>query len=184
MPRFGVLSDQSTRETYPEFQPVGLGKADLVHTVHLQKSPFTGIRVPKTTKSKFKHSRYASNDLANYAMLTGGSYQEALDHFRRQHGRSNLELNHLNLPSRPTKFESKNEPNHHVNNLTMRMNKTLSKLGDLSEFKNALDIKEYIHYKDGDILSKLNVMYRDNTDELNLIEQAYTESGVDMLSLN
>jgi hypothetical protein len=36
--------------------------------------------------------RYASNDLANYATLTGGSYMEALDHFRRQHGRSNLEL--------------------------------------------------------------------------------------------
>jgi len=184
MPRFGVLSDQSTRETYPEFQPVGLGKAYFVHTVHLEKHPFTGIRVPKTTKSKFKHSRFASNDLANYAVLTGGSYQEALNHFRKQHGRSNLEMNHLDLPVRPTKFESKNATNHHVGNLTTRMNNTLSKLGDLNEFKSALDIKDYIHYKDGDILSKLNVMYRDNAEELNLIEQSYTEAGVDMLSLN
>ena len=183
MPRFGCLSDQATRQTYPEFQPVGLGKADLVHTVHLEKHPFTGIRVPKTTKSKFKHSRYASNDLTNYAALTGGSYKEALDHFRKQHGRSNLELN-SNLPERPMKFEQKNAPNHHVGNLTTRMNNTLSKLGDLSEFKSALDIKDYIHYKDGDILSKLNVMYRDNPQELNLIEQAYTSAGVDMLSLN
>jgi hypothetical protein len=55
------------------------------------------------------------------------------------------------------------------------MNNTLSKLGDLDEFKSALDIKPYIHYNDGDILSKLNIMYRDNPEELNLIEQAYTE---------
>jgi hypothetical protein len=179
MPRFGVLSDQATRQNFPEHQPIGLGKADFIHTVHLEKSPFTGIRVPKTTKSKFKHSRYASNDLNNYSVLTGGSYQEALDHFRRQFGRSNLEL-----PKRPTKYESKNEPNHHVGNLSTRMNKTLSKLGDLDEFKSALDIKPYIHYNDGDILSKLNTMYRDNPQELNLIEQSYTEAGVDMLSLN
>jgi hypothetical protein len=56
MPRFGVLSDQATRENFPEHQPIGLGKADFIHTVHLQKSPFTGIKIPKTTKSKFKHS--------------------------------------------------------------------------------------------------------------------------------
>lgn len=183
MPRFGVLSDQSTRETYPEHQPIGLGKADFVHQIHLEKHPFTGIRVPKTTKSKFKHARYASNDLNNYATLTGGNYREALEHFRRQHGHSNLEINHLNLPQRPTKFEAKNEPNHHVGNITMRMHKTLSKLGDLNEFKSALDIKEYIHYKDGDILSKLNVMYRDNPQELNLIEKAYTDAGVEHVNL-
>lgn len=178
MPRFGVLSDQATRENFPEFEPIGLGKADFIHTVHLEKHPFVGIKVPKTTKSKFKHSRFASTDLNNYAVLTGGSYMEALDHFRKQFGRSNLEL-----PQRPTKYEIKNEPNHYVGNLSTRMNNTLSKLGDLSEFKNALDIKEYIHYKDGDILSKLNVMYRDEPEELNLIEQAYTQSGVEHVNL-
>lgn len=183
MPRFGVLSDQSTRETYPEFQPVGLGTADFIHTVHLEKHPFTGIRVPKTTKSKFKHSRFGTNDLNNYAVLTGGNYQESLDHFRRQYGHSNLEINHLNLPKRPTKFEAMNEPNHHVGNLSSRMNSTLSKLGDLSEFKTALNIKDDIHYKDGDILSKLNVMYRDDIEELNIIEDAYTNSGIEYVNL-
>ena len=67
--RDGVLSDDSIKYEFPEYQPMNIGVRDAMEPVMFEKHGFTGIKVPKTYKYK-RNPRFPIYDFTNFANMT------------------------------------------------------------------------------------------------------------------
>ncbi len=93
--RKGVLSDLAVKYRNPEWFPLDVGSQVDMHPIHLQKSIFRGIKVPKRTKTYTNVSRFPVNDLKNFAQFgSAGRHQEAefyaIQNYRQELGSNNV----------------------------------------------------------------------------------------------
>ena len=69
--RDGILSDDSIKYAFPEYQPMNMGVHDAMEPVVFEKHGFTGIKLPKTYKYK-RNPRFPIYDFTNFANLAAG----------------------------------------------------------------------------------------------------------------
>ena len=90
MARSGVLSDAAIKINCPEFFPPDLASQSTMHPIAMQRHIYTGIKVPKETKT-YAFSRFPVSDMRNMAVLadpvrTEQIFRDSIAHYREQIG--------------------------------------------------------------------------------------------------
>jgi hypothetical protein len=90
MARTGVLSDEAVKVNCPEFFPPDLASQSIMLPIAMQRHIYTGIKVPKETKT-YAFSRFPVSDMRNMAVLadpvrTEQIFRNSIAHYRAQIG--------------------------------------------------------------------------------------------------
>jgi len=195
MSRTGVLSDLAIKQRYPEYYPLDIGGQELMHPMHLQKGVFKGIKVPKQTKRFTDVSRFPINDLKNFATFgSAGRSQEAefyaIMNYRKELGSNNV------MRNLETAFQARNKadymlpkmlrPDEGVGGVQVPATLSLGRLQTDDRIKNTFNLiaseedHSFLHRENeshDETISRLNKVYRDDPEQLGIIERAYHASG-------
>ena len=195
MSRQGVLSDLAIKQRFPEFFPLDVGGQALMHPIHLQKNIFKGIKVPKRAKRYTDVSRFPINDLKNFSTFgSAGRSQEAellaIMNYRKELGSNNV------MGNLETAFQARNKadytpplmfrPEVGAGGVQAPATLSLGRLQTDDRIKNTFNLiaseedHAFLHRENeghDETLSRLNKVYRDDPDQLSIIERAWHQTG-------
>jgi len=195
MSRQGVLSDLAVKHRNPEFFPLDVGGQELMHPIHLQKNIFKGIKAPKRTKRYTDVSRFPINDLKNFATFgSAGRSQEAefysIMAYRKELGSNNYP-GHLE-----TAFKARNNadytpaplfrPETGAGGVQAPATLSLGRLQTDDRIKNTFNLiaseedHTFLHRENeshDETISRLNKVYRNDSEQLGIIERAWHQTG-------
>lgn len=195
MSRTGVLSDIAVKQRNPEFFPLDVASQELMHPIHLQKNIFKGIKVPKRTKRYTDVSRFPVNDLKNFAQFgSAGRSQEAefqaIMNYRKELGSNNV------MPHLETAFQARNKadyipppmfrPDEGAGGVQSPATLSLGRLQTDDRIKNTFNLiaeeedHTFLHRENeshDETISRLNKVYRDDPEQLGIIERAWHQTG-------
>ena len=195
MARVGVLSDIAVKFRYPEMTPLDIGAQELMHPIHLQKNIFKGIKPPKRAKRYTDISRFPVNDLKNFAQFgSAGRSQEAefyaVMNYRKELGSNNV------MPHLETAFQARNKadyvpapmlrPEAGAGGVQVPSTLSLGRLQTDDRIKNTFNLiaepedHSFLHRENeshDETISRLNKVYRDDPEQLGIIERAWHQTG-------
>ena len=195
MARTGVLSDLGVKYRWPEYFPLSIDGQELMHPIHLQKNIFKGIKVPKRTKRYTDVSRFPVNDLKNFAQFgSAGRSQEAefqaIMNYRKELGSNNV------MPHLETAFQARNKadyipppmfrPDEGAGGVQSPATLSLGRLQTDDRIKNTFNLiaeeedHTFLHRENeshDETISRLNKVYRDDPEQLGIIERAWHQTG-------
>jgi len=195
MARVGVLSDLAVKQRNPEWFPLDLAGQELMHPIHLQKNIFKGIKPPKRAKRFTDISRFPVNDLKNYATFeSAGRSQEAefyaIMNYRKELGSNNV------MPNLQTAFQARNKadyipapmlrPEEGAGGVQVPATLSLGRMQTENRIKNTFNLiaepddHTFLHRENeshDETISRLNKVYRDDPEQLGIIERAWHQTG-------
>lgn len=193
--RTGVLSDMGVKLRHPEFFPLSIDGQELMHPIHLQKNIFKGIKAPKRTKRFTDVSRFPINDLKNFSTFgSAGRSQEAqfyaIMNYRKELGSNNYP-GHLE-----TAFQARNtadytpapmfRPEAGAGGVQAPATLSLGRLQTDDRIKNTFNLiaseedHTFLHRENeshDETISRLNKVYRNDPEQLGIIERAWHQTG-------
>ena len=197
MARVGVLSDLAIKQRNPEFFPLDVGGQELMHPMHLQKSVFKGIKAPKRTKRYTDVSRFPVNDLKNFAQFGSAGRSQEAEYYAIMNYRKELGSN--NYPSHlETAFQARNKadytptpmfrPDTAAGGVQAPATLSLGRLQRMTDdrIKNTFNLiaseedHTFLHRENeshDETISRLNKVYRDDAEQLSVIERAWHQTG-------
>lgn len=197
MARVGVLSDLAIKQRNPEFFPLDIGGQELMHPMHLQKSVFKGIKAPKRTKRYTDVSRFPVNDLKNFAQFGSAGRSQEAEYYAIMNYRKELGSN--NYPSHlETAFQARNKadytptpmfrPDTAAGGVQAPATLSLGRLQRMTDdrIKNTFNLiaseedHTFLHRENeshDETISRLNKVYRDDAEQLSVIERAWHQTG-------
>jgi|TARA_R110000782_G_scaffold239548_1_gene325966 hypothetical protein len=195
MSRTGCLSDIAVKFRYPEYTPLSIDAQELMHPIHLQKNVFKGIKVPKRIKRFTDVSRFPVNDLKNFATFgSAGRSQEAQFYsimaYRKELGSNNV------MSNLDTAFQSRNKadyipppmfrPETGAGGVQAPATLSLGRLQTDDRIKNTFNLiaseedHAFLHRENeshDETITRLNKVYRDDPEQLGIIERAWHQTG-------
>ena len=186
--RQGVLSDLAVKQRFPEMTPLDLAAQELMHPVHLQKSIFRGIKVPKRSKRFTDVSRFPINDLKNFAQFGSAGREKEIQFLSIMNYRNQLGSNNV-MPHLQTAFQARNRadyipppnirPEEGAGGVQVPATLSLGRTRSVDTIKDALNLiaepKHHNYLTEGshsDTIEKLNKVYRDDAEQLGIVEDA------------
>ena len=174
MTRQGILSDQSIRTNNPAFFHLPMSKRKHLQPSFMQKHTFNGTPI-SFQKVHYRIGRPLNdfNNFANFSNDYNTSYNSAISNINNISVKNNLHderniVENVDLPEL-SPF------------LSAQMRRTIKKITEGEDRVTLLnDIVPTATSKkleDSVVLSKLNKMYRDDVEQLEVIERAYHEAG-------
>jgi len=195
MSRTGVLSDLAIKYRNPEFFPLSIDGQELMHPIHLQKNVFKGIKVPKRTKRFTDVSRFPINDLKNFATFGSAGREKEAEFYAIMNYRKELGSNNV-MPNLETAFQARNKadymppkmlrPDEGAGGIQAPATLSLGRLQTDDRIKNTFNLiaseedHSFLHRENeshDETISRLNKVYRDDPEQLGIIERAYHASG-------
>lgn len=193
--RTGVLSDIAIKQRYPEWYPLSIDGQELMHPIHLQKNIFKGIKVPKQSKRFTDVSRFPINDLKNFSQFGSAGREKEAEFYAIMNYRKELGSN--NYPSHlETSFQARNtadymppkmlRPDEGAGGIQVPATLSLGRLQTDDRIKNTFNLiaaeedHSFLHRENeshDETISRLNKVYRDDPQQLGIIERAYHASG-------
>ena len=194
MSRQGCLSDLAVKQRFPEMTPLDIAGQELLHPIHLQKSIFRGIKVPKKSKRFTDVSRYPINDLKNFAQFGSAGNEKEIQFLSIQNYRKELGSNNYS-PHLQTAFHARNRadyipppnirPDEGAGGVQVPATLSLGRTRSVDIVKDTLNlIAEPKHHNYLTDIEKLNKVYRDDAEELGIVEEAlHTASASHILPI-
>jgi len=173
MSRQGILSDQSIKANNPAFFHLPMHKRKHLAPSFMQKHTFNGTPIT-FQKVHYRVGRPLNdfNNFANFARDYNTSYNNAISNI------NNISINNLLHTER--RMDNVDLPELSPF-LSTQMRRTIKKISDGEErvklLNDLLPTATSKKLEDSEVLSKLNRMYRDDIEQLEIIEQAYHQSG-------
>ena len=199
MARVGVLSDLAVKHRNPEFFPLDLGGQELMHPIHLQKNIFKGIKPPKRAKRYTDISRFPINDLKNFSQFGSAGREKEAQFYAIQNYRKELGSNNV-MPHLETAFQARNRadyipppmlrPETGAGGVQAPATLSLGRLQTNDRIKNTFNLiaepedHSFLHKENEsheETLSRLNKIYRDDPEQLGVIERAWHQTGKEHL---
>ena len=171
--RTGILSDESIRNNNPAFFNLPMNKRQHLAPSFMQKHIFTGN--PTTHQKVHYRGGRPLNDFNNFANFSKDyhkSYNSAISNINNISVDKNLHqqknMNEIDLVElKPF--------------LSAQMRRTIKKISEGEErvklLQDIIPTATSKKLEDSEVLSKLNKMYRDDVEQLEVIERAYHEAG-------
>ena len=169
--RTGILSDESIKNNNPAFFHLPMSKRKHLAPTFMQKHTFNG------TPTSFQKVHYRVgrplndfNNFANFSRDYNTSYNNAISNINNISVNKNLyterKMDNVDLPEL-SPF------------LSAQMRRTIKKISEGEDRVTLLNdvLPTAVKLEDGEVLSKLNRMYRDDIEQLEVIERAYHEAG-------
>ena len=191
----GVLSDLAVKQRNPEWFPLDLAGQELMHPIHLQKNIFKGIKPPKRTKRYTTVSRFPINDLKNFAQFGSAGREKEAEFLAIQNYRSELGSNNYS-PHLETAFQARIKANYTpapmirpeegAGGVQAPATLSLGRLQTDDRIKNTFNLiaaeedHTFLHKENeshDETISRLNKVYRDDPEQLGIIERAWHASG-------
>ncbi len=169
--RTGILSDDSIRMNNPAFFHLPINTRKHLQPSFLKKSIFTGT--PTTFTKVHYRTGLPKNDLNNFANFSNDyhtAYNNSISNLNNISVNKNLhterKMDNVDLPEL-SPF------------LSAQMRRTIKKISEGEDRVTLLNdvLPTAVKLEDGEVLSKLNRMYRDDIEQLEVIEKAYHEAG-------
>ena len=178
--RAGILSDENIKRNNPAFFHLDIGRRKHLQPSFLQKHTFNG------TPSNFTRVHYRvgrpKNDLNNFANFS--------NNFNEAYNNSISNLNNISI-NKNLHAERKADEVDLIELkpfLSSQMRRTIKKIteGDdrVNLLNNILPARPQNKIQDEEVLSKLNKLYRDDVEQLQVIEQAYHQAGSEIALAN
>lgn len=195
MSRTGVLSDIAVKFRYPEYYPLDVGGQELLHPIHLQKNIFKGIKPPKRTKKYTDVARFPVNDLKNFATFGSAGREKEAEFYSIMNYRKELGSNNV-MPHLQTAFVARNKadytpepmfrPDTGAGGVQAPATLSLGRLQTDDRIKNTFNLiateedHTFLHRENeshDETISRLNKVYRDDSEALGTIERAWHQTG-------
>jgi hypothetical protein len=195
MARVGCLSDLAVKQRFPEMFPLDVGGQALMHPIHLQKNIFKGIKVPKRAKRYTDVSRFPINDLKNFATFGSAGRSQEAEFYAIQNYRKELGSNNV-MGNLETAFQARNKadyipplmfrPEVGAGGVQAPATLSLGRLQTDDRIKNTFNLiaseedHAFLHRENeghDETISRLNKVYRDDPDQLSIIERAWHQTG-------
>ena len=171
--RDGILSDNVIKTKNPQYFNLDIGTRHGLQPTFLQRHIFQGIKPPRETRTRVRTPIRPIHDIKNMSYLTKIDENMAIQHYKD-------ELNNYNF-SRITDRRNFVDlaPLNEI--LSTRMRQTLKSVAqgdDLVDVLNRIFPNGNVgKMTDGEVLSKLNNLYRDSPDDLENIQMSYEKIG-------
>ena len=178
--RSGILSDDNIKRNNPAFFHLDIGRRRHLQPSFLQKHTFNGTPT-NFTKVHYRVGR-PKNDLNNFANFS--------NNFNEAYSNSISNLNNISIDKNLHEERRTDEVDliELKPFLSAQMRRTIKKISDGDDreklLNDILPVKTHIQLPDEVVLSKLNKMYRDDIEQLEVIEQAYHQAGSDIALAN
>jgi hypothetical protein len=178
--RSGILSDENIKRNNPAFFHLDIGRRKHLQPSFLQKHTFNG------TPTNFTRVHYRGgrplNDLNNFANFS--------NNFNDAYSNSISNLNNISI-DKNLHTERKTDEVDLIELkpfLSAQMRRTIKKISDGDDrvklLNDLLPVRPQSRLQDEVVLSKLNKMYRDDTEQLEVIERAYHAAGSEIALAN
>ena len=178
--RSGILSDENIKRNNPAFFHLDIGRRKHLQPTFLQKHTFNGTPT-NSTRVHYRVGR-PTNDLNNFANFSNNfneAYNNSLSNL------NNISINNNLHTDRKTGDVDLIELKPF---LSSQMRRTIKKISDGEDRVNLLNtilpVKPQTQLQDEEVLSKLNKIYRDDVEQLEVIERAYHEAGSEIALAN
>jgi hypothetical protein len=178
--RSGILSDDNIKRNNPAFFHLDIGRRRHLQPSFLQKHTFNGTHT-NFTKVHYRVGR-PKNDLNNFANFS--------NNFNEAYSNSISNLNNISIDKNLHEERRTDEVDliELKPFLSAQMRRTIKKISDGEDrvklLNDILPVKTQTQLPDEVVLSKLNKMYRDDIEQLEVIEQAYHQAGSDIALAN
>lgn len=199
MARVGILSDLAVKHMYPEYYPLDVGAQELMHPLHLQKNIFKGIKPPKRAKRFTDISRFPVNDLKNFSQFGSAGREKEAQFYAIMNYRKELGSNNV-MQNLQTAFQARNKadyipppmlrPETGAGGVQAPATLSLGRLQTNDRIKNTFNLiaepedHSFLHRENEsheETLSRLNKIYRDDPEQLGVIERAWHQTGKEHL---
>ena len=174
--QIGVLNDEHQKLINPVYQHQPLNMAKHLQPTHISKHNLDGIK--SSVKTHTINPRTAHIDLNNYATLSNPMRKEQ-DYLRALR---NYQTELISVDTdRIIKTDDLEVLKPFLSNRARRFIKIISE-GDSRRdlIDNLYPQKRFYKMEDEDLLKKLNKIYRDDIEQLGLIEEGYDMAGRDL----
>lgn len=150
----GALSDKAVRAKYPQYNPPSIGDIIDQQNITLQKHPYMGIKLPREISVMKTIPRFPINDIHNYSLSVEEPKIFELEKI--------ADLRKHNLED-AGELDGKS-----------KIKKVLGSLVDAGELEGLLNnIGHSPNMSYGHGLAQMNKVYRGDTDQLQMVEQAH-----------
>ena len=172
----GVLSETYQKFNNPEYQRQPINVANFLQPTHISKHNLDGLK--PSVKTHTINPRSAHIDLHNYSTLANPMRQEE-DYLQAVRNYQSELLGVSMTPIRHGKDLDILSP--FLSRRARRFIKIISE-GDSRRdlLDNVFPQNKFFKMKDEDLLKKLNNIYRDDKEQLGLIEEGYDKAGRDL----
>ena len=171
--RDGILSDNVIKTKNPQYFNLDIGTREGLQPTFLQRHIYNGIKQPRETKTRVRTAIRPIHDIKNMSYLTNSDENMATQHYKD-------ELSDYNF-SRITDRRNNVDLAPLSEVLSTRMRQTLKNIASGDDLVNVLNRifpnGNISKMTDGEVLSKLNNLYRDSPDDLTNIQMSFEKTG-------